>query len=244
MRERSIALMADQFSSLEITGLPVMPAANLAGIPMIGTVRPRLIGWQAFLKRTEDVMIAGAITVLASPAIIAVAALVKLTSRGRVFFRQKRVGYKGQVFEALKFRTMYTHLSDVSGTTQTSRDDPRITPFGGWLRRRSLDELPQLLNVLRGDMSLVGPRPHAIGTTVRGVPLEMASSTYQLRQLVKPGLTGWAQVNGNRGPMQTSDELEGRVRLDLEYIRHWSLALDLRIIWLTIQLMLNDEKAY
>jgi len=224
--------------------MPATPTAHLAGIPLVRAVDPPLIGWQATLKRMEDVAIAGVITLLAAPTIIAVAAVVKLTSPGPVFFRQERVGYKGQVFEALKFRTMYTHLADASGAMQTTRDDRRITPFGGWLRRRSLDELPQLLNVLRGDMSLVGPRPHPTGMTVRGMSLEEAAPTYRLRQRVKPGLTGWAQVNGNRGPLHTSEEVEDRVALDLEYIRHWSLALDLKIIWLTIWLTLNDEKAY
>jgi polysaccharide biosynthesis protein PslA len=224
--------------------IPAVAAAELAGISLLRAVEPPLIGWQASLKRIEDVVIAGVITLLAAPTIVAVAAVVKLTSPGPVFFRQKRVGYKGQVFEALKFRTMYTHLSDASGALQTSKGDRRITPFGGWLRRRSLDELPQLLNVLRGDMSLVGPRPHPTGMTVRGVSLENAATSYRLRQRVKPGLTGWAQVNGNRGPLHTSEEVEDRVALDLEYIRHWSLALDLKIIWLTIWLTLNDEKAY
>jgi polysaccharide biosynthesis protein PslA len=223
---------------------PTAPVVELAGIPLLRAVDPPLIGWQAFLKRTEDVVVAGAVTLLAAPTIVAIAALVKLTSPGPVFFRQQRVGYKGHVFEALKFRTMYTHLSDASGATQTSRGDRRITPFGGWLRRRSLDELPQLLNVLRGDMSLVGPRPHPIGMTVRGVALEDAAPAYRLRQRVKPGLTGWAQVNGNRGPLHTSEEVRDRVALDVQYIRHWSLALDLKIIWLTIRLTLNDEKAY
>jgi Undecaprenyl-phosphate glucose phosphotransferase len=234
-------LLAPDLDGLE---LPTAPPAALAGIPLLRAVHPPLLGWQAFLKRAEDIVIAGGITLLAAPLMIAIAALVKLTSQGPVFFRQKRVGYKGQVFEALKFRTMYTHLSDAHASVQTRRGDPRITPFGAWLRRRSLDELPQLLNVLRGDMSLVGPRPHAIGTTARGVPLDQAANSYRLRQRVRPGLTGWAQVNGKRGPLHTCEEVMDRVTLDLEYIQEWSLALDLKIIWLTIGLLIHDKNAY
>jgi lipopolysaccharide/colanic/teichoic acid biosynthesis glycosyltransferase len=162
--------------------------------------------------------------------------VVKLTSPGPIFFRQKRVGYKGQVVEALKFRTMYTHLSDAS--MQTNKDDHRITPFGGWLRRRSLDELPQLLNILRGDMSLVGPRPvTAFSSDTPRTVLPVGCASYRLRQQVKPGLTGWAQVNGNRGPLHTSD----RVALDLEYIRHWSLLLDLKILFMTCYVTLKGD---
>lgn len=148
------------------------------------------------------------------------------------------------MFEALKFRTMYTHLADPLGAQQTMRGDPRITPLGRWLRRTSLDELPQLLNVLRGDMSLVGPRPHPIGMTASGIPLNEATPAYRLRQRVRPGLTGWAQVNGNRGPLHTCAEVETRVTLDLEYIRDWSLAFDLKIIWLTVRLLIKDDGAY
>ncbi len=220
------------------------PTAEYASVPLLRAIYPPLLGWKAFVKRAEDIVIAGAVTLLAAPAMVAIALLVKVTSRGPVFFRQRRFGYRGQVFEALKFRTMYTHMSDTQGADQTKRGDPRITRFGGWLRRRSLDELPQLINVLRGDMSLVGPRPHPVGMTARGVPLDQAAPAYRLRQRVRPGLTGWAQVNGNRGPLHTSDEVMDRVTFDLEYIRDWSLAFDLKIMWLTIGLLINDKNAY
>jgi polysaccharide biosynthesis protein PslA len=225
-------------------GLPVTPTADYASVPLLRAIYPPLLGWKVFLKRAEDLAIAGLITLIAAPAMISIAALIKLTSHGPVFFKQKRFGYKGEVFEALKFRTMYTHLADPLGAQQTMRGDPRITTVGRWLRRTSLDELPQLLNVLGGDMSLVGPRPHPIGMTANGVPLNEATPAYRLRQRVRPGLTGWAQVNGNRGPLHTRAEVEHRVTLDLEYIRDWSLAFDLKIIWLTIGLLIKDESAY
>jgi Undecaprenyl-phosphate glucose phosphotransferase len=224
--------------------LPATPVADYANVPLLRAIYPPLLGWQIFLKRAEDLAVAGLITLIVAPAMVSIAVLIKLTSSGPVFFRQKRFGYRGEVFEALKFRTMFTHLADSLGAQQTMQGDPRITPFGSWLRRTSLDELPQLLNVLRGDMSLVGPRPHAIGTTASGVPLDEATPAYRLRQRVRPGLTGWAQVNGNRGPLHTCAEVEARVTLDLEYIRDWSLAFDLKIIWLTIGLMIKDESAY
>jgi polysaccharide biosynthesis protein PslA len=225
-------------------GWPATLTADYADVPLLRAIYPPLLGWKIFLKRAEDIVIAGLITLLVAPALVGIAVVIKLTSRGPVFFRQKRFGYKGEVFEALKFRTMYTHLADPLGTQQTMRGDPRITRCGRWLRRTSLDELPQLLNVLRGDMSLVGPRPHPIGMTASGVPLDEATPAYRLRQRVRPGLTGWAQVNGHRGPLHTCEEVEDRVTLDLEYIRDWSLAFDLKIIWLTVGLVIKDEGAY
>jgi Undecaprenyl-phosphate glucose phosphotransferase len=224
--------------------LSTIPTTEYADIALSRIVHPPLLGWQACVKRAEDIAISGAMTLLAAPAILAIALLIKLTSPGPVFFRQQRYGYKGQVFRVFKFRTMYTHLADPHGTDQTRRGDHRITRVGAWLRRTSLDELPQLLNVLRGDMSLVGPRPHPIGMTARGVPLHQATEAYRLRQRVRPGLTGWAQVNGNRGPLNSCDEVMNRVALDLEYIRDWSLAFDLKIMWLTIRLLINDKNAY
>lgn len=224
--------------------IPAIPVAQLAGIPLSQAVDAPLIGWQALLKRMEDVVVAGAITLLAAPVIVAVAVLVKLTSPGPIFARQKWVGHKGRSFEALRFRTTYTLLSDESGAAQPDRGNRRITPLGGWLRRSCLDELPQLLNVLRGDMSLVGPRPHLMVMPAHGVSLEQAAPIHRLWQRVKPGVTGWAQVSRNRRPLHSREEAEDRLALDLEYIRHWSLALDLKIIWLTIRLTLNDQKAY
>ena len=236
----------DVFLAPELTGLhlPQMAPAALSNMTLIRALYPPLLGWQALLKRLEDIVIAGTLTLLLSPLMLAIAAVIKLTSPGPVFFTQTRVGYGGQTFKVLKFRTMYTHMSDAHATQQTRRNDPRITPIGALLRRKSIDELPQLLNVLRGDMSLVGPRPHAMGTTAGGVPLEKAAPAYPLRQRVRPGLTGWAQVNGKRGALRTSKDVVDRISYDLEYIRNWSLAFDLRILFMTLPLLSHDENAY
>jgi polysaccharide biosynthesis protein PslA len=230
--------------SLDNLELPLTITVELGGIPFVRASYPSLLGWQAPLKRAQDVFFAGLLLLLAAPAMIAISVLVKLSSPGPILFRQLRVGYNGQAFEALKFRTMFTHLSDAEGAAQTRRGDHRITPVGAWLRRRSLDELPQLLNVLHGDMSLVGPRPHAVGTTVEGLPLDQAAPAYRIRQRVKPGLTGWAQINGSRGALHTAEDVRERVTLDLHYIRNWSLAFDLRIIWRTVRVLLHDKNAY
>jgi lipopolysaccharide/colanic/teichoic acid biosynthesis glycosyltransferase len=175
---------------------------------------------------------------------LTIAALIKLTSRGPVFFRQRRLGYNNRVIEVLKFRSMFTHLSDADATEQAFRGDKRVTPFGAWLRRTSLDELPQLLNVLKGDMSLVGPRPHALATTAGGLALEEAVPVYASRHRVKPGITGWAQVNGYRGALDSVDKIVHRVNHDLYYIENWSLAFDLKILWRTAQLVFADDNAF
>jgi lipopolysaccharide/colanic/teichoic acid biosynthesis glycosyltransferase len=172
---------------------------------------------------------------------LVIAIIIKLTSSGSVIFRQKRVGFEGNVFEILKFRTMYAHLADPLAERQSCKKDERVTRFGRLLRRTSLDELPQFLNVLAGDMSLVGPRPHALGTTANGIPLEIADPRYDLRHKAKPGVTGWAQVNGCRGAVATVDQVVRRVDHDLYYIENWSLALDLKIICRTALLMLTDR---
>ena len=180
----------------------------------------------------------------AGPALLAIAAAIKITSRGPVFFRQRRVGFNNQIFEVYKFRTMYTHLTDADAQQQTRKGDPRVTRVGAILRKTSLDELPQILNVLKGDMSLVGPRPHALQTRACGRRLEEVAPEYPARHRVKPGITGWAQVNGYRGELDTFDKVINRVKHDLYYIDNWSLSLDLRILWQTARLMISDNNAY
>jgi lipopolysaccharide/colanic/teichoic acid biosynthesis glycosyltransferase len=162
-----------------------------------------------------------------------VAVAVWISSPGPVLFRQPRRGLDGAVITVLKFRTLRADCEDRLGTRQVENDDPRLTRIGAVLRRTSLDELPQLVNVLRGDMSLVGPRPHAVGMTVGGRPNAELLADYMQRYAVKPGITGLAQVNGHRGRVDTAEQLRSRLDYDLRYIQHCSLLLDLRILFVT-----------
>jgi lipopolysaccharide/colanic/teichoic acid biosynthesis glycosyltransferase len=173
-----------------------------------------------------------------------VAMAIKLDSPGPILFRQPRVGFNDQPFEVLKFRTMYAGVTDIVGERQAIRKDPRVTRIGAWLRRKSLDELPQLVNVLKGEMSLVGPRPHAHGTTVEGRLFHEAVSRYAARHRVKPGITGWAQVNGWRGETDVMLKLEERLRHDLYYVENWSVWLDFVILARTLLVPIRDRNAY
>ncbi|WP_203330331.1 sugar transferase [Rhodovastum atsumiense] len=185
-----------------------------------------------------------AILVIISPILLIIALVIRLETPGPVLFRQPRAGKDNEIFMMLKFRTMYSHLCDIGADRQTSRNDDRITRVGRFLRKTSLDELPQLLNVVGGTMSLVGPRPHALATKVAGVPLEAAVPTYHSRHRVKPGMTGLAQVSGARGALTTLEQLERRVQLDVRYINTWSIALDFWILWRTALLVVADPDAY
>lgn len=192
------------------------------------------------LKRAFDVMSAAAILILLSPLMLLTALIIKLDSPGPALFRQKRNGFNGSEFLIYKFRSMRV-LEDGALIQQATRDDPRVTRLGRWLRRTSIDELPQLFNVLTGDMSLVGPRPHAVA---HNNEYQTVVSNYAFRHHVKPGITGWAQVNGFRGQTQTIDLMAKRVEYDLWYINHWSLWLDLRIIIKTALTMTSQPSAY
>ncbi|OJW24229.1 MAG: undecaprenyl-phosphate glucose phosphotransferase [Rhodospirillales bacterium 69-11] len=233
--------VAPSLEGVTFSGRQVAP---IGGVPMLQAGQRPLQGWRAMVKRAEDVAAAGAMLVMAAPALLVIAAAVKVTSPGPVFFRQRRVGFNNQIFEVFKFRTMYTHMTDADAAQQTRKGDPRVTRVGAILRKTSLDELPQLLNVLKGDMSLVGPRPHALQTRACGLPLEDVAPNYPARHRVKPGITGWAQVNGYRGELDTTEKVIHRVNHDLYYIDNWSLGLDLRILWQTARLMISDRNAY
>jgi Undecaprenyl-phosphate glucose phosphotransferase len=201
-------------------------------------------GWNHWAKRVQDVAVALTAVVLLSSLLGLIAILIKLESPGPIFFRQRRMGFNGRTFELLKFRSMYAEHSDPDAEMQTSRNDPRVTRMGRMLRRTSLDELPQLFNVLRGEMSIVGPRPHALKTTAEGKMLADAMDGYASRHRVKPGITGWAQVNGLRGEIRSIAQLKRRVHLDREYIARWSMLLDLKIIALTLARIMTDPNAY
>lgn len=214
-----------------LTCLQGIPALSIYDSPMVDN------GWA---KRIEDLLLGSVMLLgLAVPMLI-VAAGVKLSSRGPVFFKQTRYGMGGEKIKVWKFRSM-TVCEDGDSVRQAKKSDPRVTPFGSFIRRTSLDELPQLFNVISGSMSLVGPRPHAVShnefyrTQIKG---------YMLRHKVKPGITGLAQVNGFRGETETLDKMSGRIAYDLEYISNWSLLLDLKILWQTLFKGFVGQQAY
>lgn len=225
----------------DVDDLPIIGTAQIGGLFVLRLSDRPLSGWQGVLKAIEDKVLAALLLVLAAPLMLAIAAAVKLSSPGPVLFRQMRYGFNNKSFEVFKFRTMRIHDETEGFLPQATQDDPRITAIGGFLRRSSLDELPQLINVLGGSMSLVGPRPHAVshndyyGGIING---------YLGRHRVKPGITGWAQIHGLRGETQTLDEMKQRVQFDLHYIDRWSVLLDLRILLMTPFSVLSRHNAY
>jgi putative colanic acid biosynthesis UDP-glucose lipid carrier transferase len=213
---------------------------DLNGVPVVGICETPFTGTNDLVKRISDIVLSTLILILISPLLIAIAIGVKLSSPGPVIFRQRRNGLDGSEIMVYKFRSM---LAQDNGPVvrQATKNDSRITPFGAFLRRTSLDELPQFLNVLQGTMSIVGPRPHAVAHNEEYRRLIKA---YMVRHKVKPGITGWAQVNGHRGETDTIEKMQARVEYDLEYLRNWSLGLDLQIIVRTIRLVFFDRHAY
>jgi putative colanic acid biosysnthesis UDP-glucose lipid carrier transferase len=214
--------------------------SNVARIPVVSIHESALDGAGALLKRIEDLVVGGMILLVTIVPMLGISVAIKLTSRGPIFFRQRRYGQNGRQFRVLKFRTMRT-CDDGPVIQQATQHDSRVTPLGRFLRRTSMDELPQFFQVMTGELSIVGPRPHAVAhneayrTQIEG---------YMLRHMVKPGITGWAQVNGWRGETATLDKMEGRIRHDLEYVRNWSLLWDLEIILRTIFGSKKNQNAY
>lgn len=210
------------------------PAAYVSGAPADAR--------RAFVKRISDIVIASLMLIGFSPIMLLVALLIKLDSKGPVFFKQKRHGFNNQAIRVWKFRTMRPDARAEEGIiTQVTSGDNRVTRLGNFLRRTSLDELPQLINVLKGEMSLVGPRPHAVGMTTEETEVHHLVSDYAHRHRVKPGLTGWAQINGSRGPVHTAELVRERVRLDMEYVNRSSFWFDLYIIIMTAPCLLGDR---
>jgi len=213
---------------------------DVNGVPVVGICETPFTGTNALVKRLSDIALSSLILVAISPVLLLIALGVKLSSPGPVIFKQMRNGLDGDEIKVYKFRSMRT-LDNGPVIKQATKDDPRITPFGAFLRRTSLDELPQFINVLQGRMSIVGPRPHAVAHNEEYRQLIKA---YMVRHKVKPGITGWAQVNGLRGETDTIEKMKARVEYDLEYLRNWSLGLDLQIIIRTVKLVLFDRNAY
>ena len=213
---------------------------DMNGVPVVGICETPFTGTNELVKRVSDLVLATLIMVLIAPLLVVISIGVKLSSPGPVIFKQRRNGLDGDEIVVYKFRTMRA-TDDGAVVVQATRDDQRITRFGAFLRRTSLDELPQFVNVLQGRMSIVGPRPHAVSHNTQYRELIRA---YMVRHKVKPGITGWAQVNGLRGETETLDKMQARVEYDLEYLRNWSLGLDLQIIARTAWLVLFDRHAY
>lgn len=213
---------------------------SLGDVPLVSVFESPLFGASLFIKRMEDLLLGSLILLLISPLLLTIAFAVRLTSPGPALFKQRRYGLNGQVIEVWKFRSMCV-LEDGPNVPQATKNDPRVTKLGAFLRRTSLDELPQFFNVLQGTMSIVGPRPHAVA---HNEEYRRLIHGYMLRHKVKPGITGWAQVNGWRGETDTTQKMEMRIKHDLDYINNWSLWLDLRIIMKTIFGGMRGKSAY
>lgn len=217
----------------EVGGLPTLIASDIP-----------LRGWSPLFKRLEDIVLSSLALLAAAPVMLLIALAIKLDSPGPVLFRQKRYGYNNRLIEVFKFRSMYHEKSDANADRQTTRGDDRITRVGRFIRKTSLDELPQLLNVFLGSMSMVGPRPHATATKAAGVLFEDAVSEYSARHRVKPGITGWAQINGYRGETDTLEKIEKRVEFDLDYIERWSVWFDIYIVLRTVPALVFNKDVY
>ena len=217
-----------------VTDLIQGRVTDVNGIPVVSVCETPFTGMDGFIKRTADVLFSLVVLIMISPILLAVALGVKFTSPGPIIFKQRRYGLDGQEILVYKFRSM-TVTEDGGTVTQATKNDQRITPLGAFLRKTSLDELPQFINVLQGRMSVVGPRPHAVA---HNEEYRKLIKGYMVRHKVKPGITGWAQVNGFRGETDTLEKMEQRVHYDLEYLRNWSPRLDMLIVaktaWLTI----------
>jgi Undecaprenyl-phosphate glucose phosphotransferase len=218
--------------------------AYIGDLPLLSVFDRPLSGWNQFLKDSLDKLIALAALVCLSPVMAIVALAVKFESKGPILFKQKRYGFNNELIEVYKFRSMYTDLADASAAKLVTKDDPRVTKVGRIIRKTSLDELPQLFNVLNGTLSLVGPRPHATQAKAAGGLYDQVVEGYFARHKVRPGITGWAQINGWRGETDTVEKITQRVKHDLEYIDQWSLGLDLYILAKTPMALLKSENAY
>ena len=252
--EQRLKSLCDKMKALAIdVRLSIEPLAEtfnvrstgyIGEVPVLEVIDRPLKNWRALAKLAEDKLLGLLLLIFVGPLMALIAILIKLDSPGPVLFVQRRFGFNNEEIRVLKFRTMYVDRSDPTGAQRTVPDDPRVTRLGRILRLLSFDELPQLLNVVRGDMSLIGPRPHAIAMMADGRPYYEAVEQYLHRHRVKPGITGWAQVNGLRGEVDTLEKAHARVAHDLYYIEHWSLWFDLKIFLRTVGILVSRDNAY
>lgn len=216
----------------------------VGNVALVALADKPISDWGMVAKAVFDKVVAALAFVALSPVMALTALAIRLDSKGPAIFRQKRYGFNNELIEVYKFRSMYTDMTDVTASKLVTKDDPRVTKVGWIIRKTSLDELPQLMNVLKGTLSLVGPRPHAVSAKAAGKLYEEAVDSYFARHKVKPGITGWAQINGWRGETDTEEKLVKRIEHDLEYIENWSLLLDLWIVLRTPMSLLKTENAY
>jgi len=216
----------------------------IGNVPFLDVFDKPLTDWSYILKRLEDLVISLVAIVFALPLMLMVAIAIKIDSKGPVLFKQNRYGFNNELIEVYKFRSMYTDQSDAKADKLVTKDDPRVTKVGRFIRKTSLDELPQLFNSLKGDLSLVGPRPHAVSAKAADKLYTDVVDGYFARHRVRPGITGWAQINGWRGETDTAEKIERRVEHDLYYIENWSILFDLYILAMTPISLLNTKNAY
>jgi Undecaprenyl-phosphate glucose phosphotransferase len=216
----------------------------VGGVPFLDVFDRPIADWDGIIKRTFDVVAASLILALTAPILLVTAIAIKLDSRGPVFFRQKRYGFNNEVIDVLKFRSMHHRFADPDAKQVVTRGDARVTRVGRFIRKTSIDELPQLFNVLSGKLSLVGPRPHAVQAHTQNRLWDEVVDGYFARHRVKPGVTGWAQIHGWRGEVDTPEKIRGRVEHDLYYIENWSIFLDIYIMVMTPFRLFSSENAY
>ena len=231
--------MVDEFETLDhvqqrLTQIAQVGMADVTGKPKSGR--------HTLMKRLMDVSVSATLLTLGAPFLAILALLIKLDSPGPVLFKQPRHGFNNRVFHVYKFRSMRNDAADLKAAQQTVAGDARVTKLGRIIRKTSLDELPQLLNVLKGEMSLVGPRPHAVGMRTNDVESYKLVEEYAHRHKVKPGMTGWAQINGSRGPLHNAEDVARRVKLDVEYIERASVLWDVVIMLKTVPCLLGDSE--
>ena len=232
--------------SAKATKLKLRPRAYsyLGAVPVLDVFDKPMADWDIVAKSLFDRVVGTATLVALLPLMLGVAMAVRLTSPGPILFRQKRYGFNNEGIEVYKFRSMYADQSDFSASRQVTRGDPRVTPVGRFIRKTSLDELPQLFNVIKGELSLVGPRPHALEAKAANTLYDQVVDGYFARHKVKPGITGWAQINGWRGETDTSDKIQRRVEHDLYYIENWSILFDIQILLATPLSLTKTKNAY